>query len=264
MYQFHTKFQDSGTRFPDTRNLAPKLVSLYSQRSSCPAGVTFAEWYYAPLMPGVALLSARGIQFMANTVGRLAQRIRGDNGHLMPKIVSYGTAALLITAQDANAARFLLKVADHDGSTLIAGESEVANHEDWIEVHGFGSGVSRSETSADGSVTPVPVEQRDFVFRKRIDKSSPLFQRAILTGLLLPAVQVKYDDGDPGFQDVSSPLTVSLNRLPPTTGIRDTKDRVAQRDFSILTPTHLPVRGNRLKARVRTSARRGNRSSAAC
>ena len=29
-------------------------------------GVTFAEWYYAPLMPGVALLTARGIQFVAH------------------------------------------------------------------------------------------------------------------------------------------------------------------------------------------------------
>lgn len=31
-------------------------------------GVTFAEWYYAPLTPGIALLAARGVQFVANGI----------------------------------------------------------------------------------------------------------------------------------------------------------------------------------------------------
>lgn len=34
-------------------------------------GVTFAEWYYAPLMPGFALLTGRGIQFVATLPLRL-------------------------------------------------------------------------------------------------------------------------------------------------------------------------------------------------
>jgi hypothetical protein len=34
-------------------------------------GVTFAAWYYAPLMPGLVLLTGRGIQFVANSVARL-------------------------------------------------------------------------------------------------------------------------------------------------------------------------------------------------
>ncbi|MBN1221014.1 MAG: glycosyltransferase family 39 protein [Anaerolineae bacterium] len=40
-------------------------------------GVPTAEWYYAPLMPGVALLTARGIQFAAENLTRLGYKSSG-------------------------------------------------------------------------------------------------------------------------------------------------------------------------------------------
>jgi len=57
-------------------------------------GVTFAEWYYAPLMPGLALLAARGVQFVADEIAKLATRIikRGN----LPQGLSIGAAAVLI------------------------------------------------------------------------------------------------------------------------------------------------------------------------
>ena len=40
-------------------------------------GVTFAEWYYAPLMPSVALLTARGVQFIAKGAANLIPQTFG-------------------------------------------------------------------------------------------------------------------------------------------------------------------------------------------
>ena len=64
-------------------------------------GVTFAEWYYAPLMPGVALLTARGVQFVANLavdlifrrVTFISVRLTRMNSGLLSIVI----AAVLIT-----------------------------------------------------------------------------------------------------------------------------------------------------------------------
>ncbi len=53
--------------------------------------VPAADWYYAPLMPGIALLTARGVQAVADGVVRLA----GPNR--LAQIVANGTAAILLT-----------------------------------------------------------------------------------------------------------------------------------------------------------------------
>ncbi len=43
-------------------------------------GVPAAEWYYAPLMPGVALMTARGIQFVAESIALLIKKGRKEAG----------------------------------------------------------------------------------------------------------------------------------------------------------------------------------------
>ena len=59
--------------------------------------VPTAEWYYASLMPGIALLTGRGIQFIADGLTRLAARGRGlevrENGG---RWFQAGVAAILI------------------------------------------------------------------------------------------------------------------------------------------------------------------------
>lgn len=70
-------------------------------------GVPTAEWYYAPLMPGAALLAARGVQAAAEGVGwviRQASRKEGDDNKRLTnlaQLISAGLAgislALLLT-----------------------------------------------------------------------------------------------------------------------------------------------------------------------
>lgn len=57
-------------------------------------GVTFAEWYYAPLTPAAALLAARGVRFTASGSARLATklpRLRSASG--LVRLTSMGVAA---------------------------------------------------------------------------------------------------------------------------------------------------------------------------
>lgn len=65
-------------------------------------GVAFAEWYYAPLMPGVALLVARGVQFVAHgaawLIVRLAGQLRGGEWSLVPTVKIYNWIAAPIAA----------------------------------------------------------------------------------------------------------------------------------------------------------------------
>lgn len=51
-------------------------------------GVTFAEWYYAPLMPSVALLTARGVQFIAKGMANLLLRTFGRGTEITPPVRS--------------------------------------------------------------------------------------------------------------------------------------------------------------------------------
>ena len=41
--------------------------------------VPFADWYYAPLTPGIALLTARGVQFVAEGMVNITSRIASSN-----------------------------------------------------------------------------------------------------------------------------------------------------------------------------------------
>ncbi len=50
-----------------------------------------ADWYYAPLVPGVALLTARGVQLLADTLARLA-----GSGTKRRTFVAGGVAAVII------------------------------------------------------------------------------------------------------------------------------------------------------------------------
>lgn len=62
-------------------------------------GVPTAEWYYAPLMPGVALLTARGVQLVAEGLAELikmAQRRHGPPDEVVARTISIGSAAWLI------------------------------------------------------------------------------------------------------------------------------------------------------------------------
>jgi hypothetical protein len=62
-------------------------------------GVPTAEWYYAPLMPGAALLTARGVQAVAEGIGwtiREAMRRGGREAPKIQQVVSIGVAGFLI------------------------------------------------------------------------------------------------------------------------------------------------------------------------
>ena len=125
---------------------------------------------------------------------------------------AFAAAALLSSIGIADGKpRFVLRVADHDGSTLFEGTSSEPGHEDWLDVLAFGT-ATQTTTSEDGTAS-IPCTQGDFTFHKRIDRTTPLFQQACLNGLLLPAVQIKYlgNEGDPatGFE----PLTIELRHV---------------------------------------------------
>jgi hypothetical protein len=63
--------------------------------------VPTAEWYYAPLMPGAALLTARGIQFVAAGVGWFINQAGRQQSLLTSKVaavVANAVAALLIAS----------------------------------------------------------------------------------------------------------------------------------------------------------------------
>lgn len=130
------------------------------------------------------------------------------------RLLTLATASLL--AVNANAApRFVVKIADKDGSTLIAGESKNDRHKDWIDVLSFGTS-ARIVESADGNSRSDGCALNDFTFRKRIDKATPLLQQACFTGLLLPAVQFKYLGSDEGNRPSFDPISVTLNRVMVT------------------------------------------------
>lgn len=132
----------------------------------------------------------------------------GRRGALLP----LAAAALVAAAGHADAAsRFAVKIADHDGSTLIAGEAARPDT-GWIEVHSFGSSLAKQK-DGEGNILPFPCEHEGFTFRKRIDKSTPLLQNALVTGLLLPAVQVVYLGPDGSPSPGTEPLTVALHHV---------------------------------------------------
>ncbi len=86
-------------------------------------GVPTAEWYYAPLMPGVALLTARGVQAAAEGVGwviRQANPQGGDNNKLLTNL------AQLIAAGLAGIVLAMLLTTLYTVSTLI-----VARNPNW-------------------------------------------------------------------------------------------------------------------------------------
>ncbi len=62
--------------------------------------VPAADWYYAPLMPGVALLTARGVQGISEVVAWLIRQAGRQSETLVAKLahfVSVGIAIVLIT-----------------------------------------------------------------------------------------------------------------------------------------------------------------------
>ena len=59
-------------------------------------GVTFAEWYYAPLMPGIALIIGRGIQFLADGITSLLP-VKVGAGQTGRTALKVGVATLLLT-----------------------------------------------------------------------------------------------------------------------------------------------------------------------
>lgn len=109
------------------------------------------------------------------------------------------------------APRFVATILDLDGSTLIRGGAD-APHEGAIEVTGFGAGIEWVR-GADGSITVPSAHQTDFVFRKRVDKATPLLQKALLEGTLLPAVQFRYLGNSNAPSPGTEPLAVELSRV---------------------------------------------------
>ncbi len=59
-------------------------------------GVTFAEWYYAPIMPGLALITARGIQVVVDGITNLTIRILNGRAQFLPRLISVSVATILI------------------------------------------------------------------------------------------------------------------------------------------------------------------------
>ncbi len=59
-------------------------------------GVTFAQWYYAPLMPGLALLTARGVQVIAQGVAGLIPTKSAIPRHILSTGIAAGFIAVLL------------------------------------------------------------------------------------------------------------------------------------------------------------------------
>lgn len=121
-------------------------------------------------------------------------------------------ALLLVFAPGSGAAvRFVLKITDHDGSILIAGEAGNP-YPGWIEVIAFGSGFQPSPDPARGSLL-----QTDFTFRKHLDRASPLIQQALAGDTVLPVVQIRDLGGmtTPAPQG-SEPAVVELRHVQVT------------------------------------------------
>lgn len=123
-------------------------------------------------------------------------------------------AALTLAGHLTAAPRFVLRIADHDGSTLIPGEAP-APYTDWIEAVGFGNDAALAK-SADGSVLPSTALYNDFVVRKHVDQSTPLLLQALSTNKLLPAVQIKYLGRDGSAGTGAEPLSVELRHVQVT------------------------------------------------
>jgi type VI protein secretion system component Hcp len=129
-------------------------------------------------------------------------------GALLP----LAAAALVALASHTEAApRFAVRISDHDGSSLIPGESD-GSHKDWIDVLAFGSGV-RMGHDENGLPVAGLCAHDGFTFRKRIDKSTPLLQRALTTGLLLPAVQAVYLGPEGSPRQGTEPIAVTLRHV---------------------------------------------------
>jgi hypothetical protein len=62
-------------------------------------GVPTAEWYYAPLMPGAALLTARGVQVIAETLTWLIKNTvkrGGEEADRIPQLIATSSAIIVI------------------------------------------------------------------------------------------------------------------------------------------------------------------------
>lgn len=132
---------------------------------------------------------------------RLAGKIA--RGVLLP------VAALVSMASAAVAApRFVVKVADHDGSILIPGDSAEPGYEGWIDARAFGHGIDRpvGATIASGS---------EFTFHKVLDASSPYLALAVMKGRSIPSVIIKYL-GNEGACSGFAPVCVELNHVRVT------------------------------------------------
>ena len=99
-------------------------------------------------------------------------------------ILAFAFAIALFATTNANAAvDFFIRI---DG---IPGESTDTDHQGWIDVLSVSQGINRSVDTATGRLEAA--KPGPFTFRKRIDKSSPLLARALVTGEVIPKVEIE-------------------------------------------------------------------------
>ncbi len=111
-------------------------------------------------------------------------------------------AAFLFFARLSPAAPFVVKVADHDGSILIPGDSVKLGCEGWIDALAFGQALGNPGETFVGAT--------GFTFHKAIDSASPHLMKAAALGTILPAVIFKIAGGE------GDPVVVELNHVMVT------------------------------------------------
>jgi type VI secretion system secreted protein Hcp len=81
----------------------------------------------------------------------------------------------------------------------ISGESQVAGHEDEIDIHDISWGVARPLVDATGSTrTRATAKFEDLIVAHRIDKSTPKLMEACASGKTFPEIEIilRRDSGD--------------------------------------------------------------------
>jgi hypothetical protein len=140
-------------------------------------GVTFAEWYYAPLMPGVALLTARGVQFIADGVTLLISRTFNQNTEFVLRFVSTGIASAVILT---------LLVTIYPVTADI-----IADNPDWkAEVYPHAARWIAENTNSSANLATIDIGHLGYWSRRHIID---------IVGLAQPDVEAHIAQGDFGY-----------------------------------------------------------------
>ncbi|MFN8457594.1 MAG: hypothetical protein U0401_23545 [Anaerolineae bacterium] len=143
-------------------------------------GVPTAEWYYAPLMPGVALLAARGVQLVAEGIAgaiQTAQRRHGQADKVLAQILAISTALTLLFPLSATCLAISARV--------------VAQHPNWkAQVYPDTARWIAHHTNAAASLATIDIGHLGYWSQRRIID---------IVGLAQPDVAPHIAQGDFGY-----------------------------------------------------------------